>query len=239
MSKVSVNLEQPTPYLESDSYLHRLKRKLTYRFALNAIRKRFSKKSSFSILELGTGSGFFLLAAHESFPKAKLYGIEFDDRLLEATQKRVPFAQTSQGNVESFEFPGQKFDVLTSFQVIEHLYNPEAMILQVQNHLKPGGLFIFTTPNLDGVGAKIMGDKWHGFREDHVSLKGATQWVDLMKPYGFLPVSIGSTFFSGVPWLNRLPLGIMNWALLLLFGYAPWMRGESFVGIFTLPQESV
>jgi len=237
MSKVSVNLDEPSPYLESDSYFHRLKRKLTYRFALNAIQKQFSKNSSFSVLELGTGSGFFLLAAHESFPRAQLSGIEFDDRLLQATQKKVPFAKTWQGNVESFEIPGERFDVIVSFQVIEHLYKPESMIDQVQQHLKPGGILIFTTPNLAGVGAKVMGSKWHGYRDDHVSMKDASQWVDLLKSHGFLPVSVGSTFFSGIPWLNRLPLGVFNWTLLLMFGYAPWMRGESFVGIFTLPKE--
>lgn len=239
MSKVSVNLDQPTPYLESDSYLHRLKRKFTYRFALRAIHKRFSKASSISLLELGTGSGFFLLAAQESFPRARLLGIEFDGRLLEATQKRAPFAQTWQGNVEIFDIPGEKFDVIVSFQVIEHLYKPEAMIAKVAQHLNPRGLFIFTTPNLAGVGAKVMGSKWHGYRDDHVSMKSAHQWVDLLRAHGFSPVSVGSTFFSGIPWLNRLPLGVFNWILLLLFGYAPWMHGESFVGIFTLPQENV
>lgn len=239
MSKVSVNLDQPTPYLESDSYFHRLKRKLTYRFALKAIHKRFSKFSPFSLLELGTGSGFFLLTAHESFPKAHLSGIEFDDRLLDATQKRAPFAQTWQGNVETFDIPGKRFDVIASFQVIEHLYKPEAMIEKVAQHLNLGGLFIFTTPNLTGVGAKVMGSKWHGYREDHVSMKGAIQWVDLLKEHGFTPVAVGSTFFSGIPWLNRLPLGIFNWLLLLCFGYAPWMHGESFVGIFTLSREGV
>jgi len=239
MSKVSVNLDEPTPYLESDSYLHRLKRKLTYRFALNAIKKQFSSISPFSLLELGTGSGFFLLAAHDYFPKAQLCGIEFDNRLLEATQKRVPFAKTWQGNAESFEIPGQKFDVIASFQVIEHLYKPEFMLIQVKRHLKAGGLFIFTTPNLDGLGAKTMGSKWHGYREDHVSMKGASQWVDLLSSQGFIPLSVGSTFFSGIPFLNRFPLGIFNWLLLLIFGYAPWMRGESFVGVFTLPKEGV
>jgi SAM-dependent methyltransferase len=237
MSKVSVNLDEPSPYLEPDSFLHRFKRKLTYRFALNAISGRISRSSPFSILELGTGSGFFLLAAHESFPNAHLSGIEFDNRLLEATQKRVPFAKTWQGNVESFDLSGQKFDVIASFQVIEHLFSPEAMLSQVRQHLKPGGIFIFTTPNLSGVGARVMGSKWHGYRDDHVSMKSASEWVNLLKLHGFLPLSVGSTFFSGIPWLNRLPLGIFNWTLLLLFGYAPWMYGESFVGIFTLPKE--
>jgi len=239
MNKVSVNLDQPTPYLESDSYLHRLKRKFTYRFALKAMQKRFSKSSPISLLELGTGSGFFLLATHESFPRAALSGIEFDSRLLEATQKRSPFANTWQGNVEIFDIPGEKFDVIASFQVIEHLYKPESMIAKVAQHLNPGGLFIFTTPNLAGAGAKVMGTKWHGYREDHVSMKSAKQWIDLLQEYGFSPVSVGSTFFSGIPWLNRFPLGVFNWALLLIFGYAPWMHGESFVGIFTLPKEGV
>ncbi len=239
MSKVSVNLDEPTPYLESSSTLHRLKRKLTYRFALNAIHKQFLRASPFSILELGTGSGFFLQAAHESFPNAQLNGIEFDERLLQATQKRISIAKTWQGNVEVFDIPGEKFDVIVSFQVIEHLFKPESMIAQVQKHLKPGGLFIFTTPNLDGVGAKMMGSKWHGYRDDHVSMRGASEWVGLLKLHGFLPVSVGSTFFSGIPWLNRFPLGVFNWSLLLVFGYAPWMRGESFVGIFTLPKEGV
>lgn len=237
MSKVSVNLNEPTPYLESNSYLHRLKRKLTYRFALNAISKKFSRKSSFSILELGTGSGFFLLAAHESYPNAQLNGIEFDGRLLQATQNRVPSAKTWKGNVEVFEIPGAQFDVIVSFQVIEHLFKPESMIAQVKKHLKPGGLFIITTPNIEGVGAKVMGSKWHGYREDHVSMKGAAEWAELLKFHEFKPISIGSTFFSGIPWLNRLPLGVLNWSLLLAFGYAPWMRGESFVGVFTLLKE--
>lgn len=232
-----MNLDRPTPYLESNNYFHRLKRKFTYRFALRAMRKRFSNLAAISVLELGTGSGFFLLAAHESFPKARLSGIEFDNRLLDATQKRAPFANTWQGNVEIFDLPGEKFDVIASFQVIEHLFEPESMIEKVAHHLRPGGLFIFTTPNLAGLGAKVMGSNWHGYRDDHVSMKSAKQWIELLKSNGFIPVSVGSTFFSGIPWLNRFPLGVFNWSLLVFFGYAPWMRGESFIGIFTLPEE--
>ncbi len=106
------------------------------------------------------------------------------------------------------------------------------MLQLVKKHLEPGGVFIFTTPNLTGYGARMMKEQWLGYREDHVSLKGYDDWVALLKETGFTPVYCGSTFFSGIPWFNRFPLGIVNWGLLFLFGSWKWRSGESFVGLF-------
>jgi 2-polyprenyl-3-methyl-5-hydroxy-6-metoxy-1,4-benzoquinol methylase len=232
MGKVSVDLESPSPYIESDSFFHRLKRNLSYSFAIRRIRKRFARQEEFSILEVGTGSGFFFSAARREFPRATLSGVEYDPRLLETTKKRAPFAHCIQANAETFDLQPQKFDVVVSFQVIEHLYDPSAMLARVRSHLKPGGLFIVTTPNLDGLGARIMGTGWHGYRDDHVSLKGVAAWTELIKGHGFEPLYCGSTFFTGLPVMNRLPLGLLNWSLLVAFGAVRWRHGESFVGVF-------
>jgi len=232
MSKVSVDLESPSPYIEPNSFFYKIKRKLTYAFAINAITKFKSRDDEFSLLEVGTGSGFFLSFIHSEFPRASLSGIEYDPRLLEVTRKKAPFANCKNGNAELFDFDGEKFDIIVSFQVIEHLYEPNAMLQRVRNHLKPNGIFIMTTPNLDGLGARFMGKKWHGYRDDHVSLKGISEWCSLLEVSGLVPIYCGSTFFSGIPILNRLPLGIINWLLLAIFGTARWKHGEAFVGIF-------
>jgi hypothetical protein len=121
---------------------------------------------------------------------------------------------------------------VVSFQVIEHLYNPTAMLENVRAHLKPGGIFMVTTPNLSGIGARWTKDKWHGYRDDHVSLKGKEEWDQLIMSQGFSSLYSGSTFFSGVPVLNKLPLGIINWLLLVVFGCLRWSAGESYVGVF-------
>jgi SAM-dependent methyltransferase len=234
MTKASVNLKTPSPYLEKVSFLYKIKRKLTYAFAIRGVSKVQSKANKFSILEIGTGSGYFLSFIHSEFPNATLFGIEYDPRLLKETKKKVPFANVSIGNAELFSFIDQKFDVIVSFQVIEHLYNPVAMLECVRKHLSPNGIFILTTPNLDGFGAKIMKNKWHGYRDDHVSLKGFMDWKGLIEKNGFQPVYCGSTFFSGIPILNSFPLGLFNWGLLVVFGTARWKYGESFVGIFRL-----
>lgn len=230
--KVSVNTDIPSPYIESESRLHRFKRRLTYAFAFRLLNKFIDRKRSLNILEIGTGSGFFLSFARDQFPSACFTGLEYDERLLSTTALRAPFANLAQGNAENFELGFGQYDLIVSFQVIEHLYNPGAMLDNVKAHLKPGGLFLVTTPNLTGLGSKVMGPKWHGYRDDHVSLKGKAEWDSLIESHGFDSLYSGSSFFSGIPILNKFPMGILNWVLLVAFGSLRWPIGESYVGVF-------
>lgn len=232
MSKVSVNLEEPSPYIEQEGRLHRFKRRLSYAVAFRLIRRHFGSAGPRSVLEVGTGSGFFLDFFTERYPDAKATGIEYDERLLEVTRARAPRATCMQGNAETFDLQPQVFDVVASFQVIEHLFEPERLVAQARRHLAPGGLLIITTPNLGGLGARLMKSRWHGYRDDHVSLKNVEQWIALIEGQGFRAVYAGSTFFTGIPWLNRLPFGLLNWGLLTVFGAWRWRQGESFVGAF-------
>ena len=230
--KVSVNTDIPSPYIEKSGGLYRFKRKLTYAFAFRLLNQFLDRQKSLQILEIGTGSGFFLDFASESFPNSQFTGLEYDERLLQETKQRAPKANLHQGNAESFALGLNQYDLIVSFQVIEHLYNPGAMLNNVKAHLKPGGIFLVTTPNLSGVGARLMKDRWHGYRDDHVSLKHKEDWDALIESHGFENLYSGSTFFSGVPILNRFPLGVINWLLLLLFGSLRWSAGESYVGVF-------
>ncbi len=232
VERVTVDLKSESLYAEPDSSFYRIKRKLTYKTILQKIRKTVGKRKDFKLLEIGTGSGFFMTFIETEFPEAKLTGIEYDSRLVTLTQKKVKKANIIQGNAENFNLKGETFDIIVSFQVIEHLYHPELMLLNVKEHLKPDGIFIFTTPNLGCISAKVMKDRWHGYRDDHVSLKTNNEWLNFAEQNGFKSIYIGSTFFSGIPLLNKFPFGIINWSLLLLFGSLKWNYGESFVGIF-------
>jgi SAM-dependent methyltransferase len=230
--KTSVRLDIESPYIESKGFFYRIKRRLTYAFAFRLLKKYLSRRQNLDILEIGTGSGFFLDFAREVFPNSRFSGVEYDERLLAETTSRAPHANLIQGNAENFDLGQGVFDLVVSFQVIEHLYNPSAMLENVLTHLKPGGLFLVTTPNLSGIGARWMKESWHGYRDDHVSLKGKVDWDQLIVSHGFEPLYTGSTFFSGVPVLNKLPLGFVNWWLLVVLGSLRWSSGESYVGVF-------
>lgn len=232
MKKVSVELSIPSHYSETDSKIYRFKRKLTLKPILDIIKKVAKGKEEFSLLEVGSGAGFLMNFLESEYPKAKLTGIEYDERLLPVIKSKVKRANIIQGNAEEFNFENETFDIVVSLQVIEHLFQPELMIQRVKKHLKSGGIFIYTTPNPEGLGAKLTKEKWHGYRDDHVSMKGVDEWKELTEKYGFKTMYVGSSFFTGIPVMNRLPLGLINWGLLYMFGSLPWKKGESFIGIF-------
>jgi SAM-dependent methyltransferase len=231
MNEVTVNLNEDSLYAEPDSKLYRIKRKLTYNTILRAIRKNAQGERHFSLLEIGTGSGFFMTFLESEFPSADINGLEYDPRLVTLTQSKVKKAKIVQGNAETFDLQ-REFDIIVSLQVIEHLYHPEKMLVAVKKHLKPGGVFVLTTPNLECLSARILRDKWHGFREDHVSLRSVSDWQSAVEKHGFETLYSGSTFFSGIPLLNKFPLGVLNWGLLYFVGSLRWNQGESFIGIF-------
>lgn len=56
-----------------------------------------------------------------------------------------------QGKLDPSWFPEGTFDVITSFEVIEHINNPVEEIRNINKILRTGGLFYFTTPNFNAV----------------------------------------------------------------------------------------
>jgi SAM-dependent methyltransferase len=231
MENVTINYKKQSFYEEPNSKAYCIKRKISLRPILKLIR-RYIKSPSIKLLEIGTGSGYLLSFLEVEYPEACLIGIEYDERLVAIAKNRVKKAKIICQNAELFAIDNEQFDIIVSCQVIEHLFNPERMLISVKKHLKPKGIFILTTPNKTGIGARIMKKKWHGYRSDHVSLKGFEAWEEVIQESGFHSIYCGSTFFSGIPILNTIPFGIINWLLLYFVGFIKWNHGESFVGVF-------
>jgi len=51
----------------------------------------------------------------------------------------------------------------------------------------------------------------------------------LLNGSGFDIVQHGTTGLSGIPLLDRMPLGLIQWIPVFLFGYFSWRRGEAFI----------
>jgi SAM-dependent methyltransferase len=66
------------------------------------------------------------------------------------------------GNIVDAPFPTEKFDVITCFDVLEHLYDPLRVMDKVAKWLKPGGIFYVQVPNVDAAEARVFGKYWHG-----------------------------------------------------------------------------
>jgi SAM-dependent methyltransferase len=112
-----------------------------------------------ALLDLGCSSGAFL----ESLPKDswKLYGIEMSSESARTAQKRTG-AQVFVGHILGAAFPPESFDVITCFDVLEHLYDPRRVMNKVAEWLKPGGIFYILVPNADSAEGRVFGTYWHG-----------------------------------------------------------------------------
>ena len=54
------------------------------------------------------------------------------------------------GDISSLPFPNETFDLVSANMVVEHLEKPAIQFREVFRVLKPGGIFIFHTPNAFG-----------------------------------------------------------------------------------------
>src|SRR5205807_2973484 len=63
--------------------------------------------------------------------------------------------------------PWSGFDVIASFHVLEHVDSPRSFIHAAAERLKPGGLMVIETPNIDSLPYKLMRSQWRQFIPEH------------------------------------------------------------------------
>src|SRR5579859_3009946 len=75
---------------------------------------------------------------------ARLVGIDLD---FDGLRKNPVIADRIFGDIERLPLADQSFDLVTANMVVEHLQNPDVVLQQIHRVLRPGGLFVFHTPN--------------------------------------------------------------------------------------------
>jgi len=116
-------------------------------------------KQSGAILDLGCSSGAFLQSMRGT--DWNLFGIEMSAESAKRAQGRSG-ASVFVGNILDAQFAPASFDVITCFDVFEHLYEPRQVMTRVAEWLKPGGIFYVLVPNVDGAEARVFKTYWHG-----------------------------------------------------------------------------
>lgn len=116
-------------------------------------------KQSGALLDLGCSSGAFLQSL--SGGNWHLSGIEMSAESAKIAQAKTG-AEVFVGEILDAQFPPASFDVITCFDVLEHLYEPRRVMARVGEWLKPDGIFYVLVPNIDSAEARVFGSYWHG-----------------------------------------------------------------------------
>ena len=104
------------------------------------------------LLDVGCGTGWFLECARDA--AFDVAGHELGRELAGFTSDRLGIEVWNQPLVEmAVDLP---YDVITMFDVLEHVPNPKETLTHIYRLLKPGGIALFFVPNLDSLGFKIL-----------------------------------------------------------------------------------
>jgi 2-polyprenyl-3-methyl-5-hydroxy-6-metoxy-1,4-benzoquinol methylase len=148
----------------------------------------FRNKQSGSILDLGCSAGGFLgTMKGESW---KLFGIEMEATTA-AKAKAATGAEVFVGDAVDAPFAAESFDVITCFDVLEHVYRPRQFLTKVLEWLKPGGIFYVALPNIDSWEARMLGTYWYGLElPRHLFHFSPRSLRSVMTSIGFQEISV-------------------------------------------------
>ncbi len=89
------------------------------------------------------------------------------------------------GTLSEFVPEGGPFDLVVSWDVWEHLEDPVEALRRAYGLLRPGGLFVFTTVNLGGLGRKIFRGRWPWFMRMHLHYFTRESLTRMVQSSGF------------------------------------------------------
>lgn len=108
------------------------------------------------VLEVGCGEGRgidWMIDRTNSFT-----ALDKIEEALVKLREKFPKATFIAGNIPPFNAPSDAYDVVVSFQVIEHIQDDKAYLKEILRVLKPGGIALLTTPNRP---MSLTRNPWH------------------------------------------------------------------------------
>jgi len=118
------------------------------------------------ILDIGCATGIFARAAQKSGWAAT--GLDTSEWMVSVARQRCPEATFEVGTLENAAFAPGSFEVITLWDVLEHLSEPLATLRRVREWLVPNGWLFLSLPNRGSAVARIMGKRWPMLLREHL-----------------------------------------------------------------------
>lgn len=136
--------------------------------SFTSVLKRNSKILKFNkvktILDIGCASGAFLIAAKKNGFEA--HGVEPSISLREIAKQKYDL--NIQPDLDSLDAGFKLFDMISLWDVLEHVSDPSHMIDDLLQYLKPNGLLLLNLPMIDTLPARILKRFWPFYIEAHL-----------------------------------------------------------------------
>ncbi len=164
------------------------------------LQQHIGRKEQISYLDIGCGPGTLVKLASENNWNA--IGIEISKWAVNYAKHNG--INVIENNLIDSKFPDEYFDLVSMFDVLEHLPNPTSCVGEIYRILKPCGIVVTETPNVDGFFAKYFYRQKSDIVKPraHICLYSPSTALRLFQAAGFSKIDI-ETF----PYCRRFTSG--------------------------------
>jgi 2-polyprenyl-3-methyl-5-hydroxy-6-metoxy-1,4-benzoquinol methylase len=137
----------------------------TYRLRSGLIRRY--KPQPGRVLDVGCAAGFFLsVMADQGWQTT---GVEISAPMVAYARETLALPDIRRGDILGTDLPERSFDVITLWDVIEHLEDPRPHLRRAAALLKDDGVLVLETQNVASRFARLLGPRWQHYKhEEHL-----------------------------------------------------------------------
>jgi 2-polyprenyl-3-methyl-5-hydroxy-6-metoxy-1,4-benzoquinol methylase len=119
------------------------------------------------VLDVGCAAGFFLDEARKRGWTAN--GVDISAFAVRYAEAQLGYA-VQEARIGETDFPAGLFDLITFWDVLEHVPDPAADLKRAALLLRPGGILSLTTPDLGSLPARLTSARWIGYKlsQEHI-----------------------------------------------------------------------
>lgn len=161
-------------------------RVLTFRRNLRPLEELMPPVQGRRLLDVGCHIGVFLEIAQERGWDA--WGVEPSHWAARKAQSRG--LRVIEGTLDDAHLAEESFDVITMWDVIEHLTDPLGELRESHRLLKKGGLICIHTMNIESPLARLMGPRWPWLMEMHLYYFSPRTLGEMLRKAGFTVVKM-------------------------------------------------
>lgn len=159
-------------------------RYINFKHYLKKIKKYVDKGV---LLDCGCATGYFLDVAKEN--NFDCYGTEISEIPFKIAETKHP-DRIFKKNVEDLNVSDETYDIITMFDFIEHVKNPEKTLQKASDLIKKNGYLIITTPNTRSLSMASFGKKHTNYILEHINLFNHKFLSKYFENFGFKVISI-------------------------------------------------
>jgi 2-polyprenyl-3-methyl-5-hydroxy-6-metoxy-1,4-benzoquinol methylase len=156
-------------------------RVLTFERHLRPLERVVGRPDGKRLLDVGCHIGVFVQVAQQHGWDA--WGVEPSHWAAE--QAQAEGLRVVNGTLATLGFDEASFDVVTLWDVIEHVPDPKGELRQVHRLLKPGGVVVVHTIDIESPFAQLMGRRWPWLMEMHLYYFSSHTLRQLLEGIGF------------------------------------------------------